>query len=75
LFPYLLVCSRADPVRKDTAGLLPRRVPLDGLDGITEPLATELSFCVGGGRILWDLNASATELQTRSPLELDLAAL
>jgi|HubBroStandDraft_2_1064218.scaffolds.fasta_scaffold1694464_1 hypothetical protein len=23
----------------------------------------------------WDLNASATELQTRSPLELDLAAL
>jgi hypothetical protein len=38
-------------------------------------LATELSFCVGGGRILWDLNASATELQTRSPLELDLAAL
>jgi len=38
-------------------------------------LATELSFCVGGGRILWDLNASATELQTRKPLELDLAAL
>jgi hypothetical protein len=37
-------------------------------------LATELSFCVGG-RILWELNASATELQTRSPLELDLAAL
>ena len=52
LFPYLLVCSRADPVRKDTAMLLPRRVPLDGLDGIPEPLATELSFCVGGGRIL-----------------------
>ena len=28
-----------------------------------------------GGTGSWDLNASATELQARSPLELDLAAL